>query len=115
MSSLRITKYELRINSRLSLLLFVFAAYCLLPTVAFSQPTTKQKKEQLQQQMKKLQDEIKSIEAAIKNNSVKKEKSMGEILSLQAKIKSREKLIGNVNNQIDDLDENIDETQHEIS
>ena len=65
--------------------------------------------------MKKLQDEIKSIEAAIKSNSAKKEKSMGEILSLQAKIKSRENLIGNINNQIDDVEENIDETQQEIS
>ena len=65
--------------------------------------------------MKKLQDEIKMIEAAIKNNSAKKEKSMGEILSLQAKIKSREGLIGNINNQIGDLDATIDKTAEEIS
>ena len=87
-----------------------FFANCLLPTAAFAQATTKQKKEQLQQQMKKLQTEIKMIEAAIKNNSAKKEKSMGEILSLQAKIKSREGLIGNINNQIGDLDATIDKT-----
>ncbi len=65
--------------------------------------------------MKKLQDEIKTIEAAIKNNKAKKDKSMGEILSLQAKIKSREKLIGNINNQIGDLDQTIDRTKEEIS
>ena len=65
--------------------------------------------------MKKLQAEIKMIEAAIKNNSAKKEKSMGEILSLQAKIKSREGLIGNINNQIGDLDATIDKTAEEIS
>ncbi len=65
--------------------------------------------------MKKLQDEIKTIEAALKNNNVKKEKSMGEILSLQAKIKSRENLIGNINSQISNLDETIDKTQVEIS
>ena len=110
-SKVQSSKFKVQINSRSLLLSCVL---CLVSIVSFGQPTTKQKKEQLQQQMKKLQDEIKSIEAAIKNNRVKKEKSMGEILSLQAKIKSREKLIGNVNNQIDDLDENIDETQHEI-
>lgn len=65
--------------------------------------------------MKKLQDEIKTIEAALKNNNAKKEKSMGEILSLQAKIKSRENLIGNINNQIGNLDETIDKTEVEIS
>ncbi len=89
--------------------LFLTSAY------SFSQTSAKQKREQLQQQMKKLQDEIKAIEAAIKSNSVKKERSMGEILSLQAKIKSREHLISNINIQIDDLDENIGETQQEIS
>lgn len=65
--------------------------------------------------MKKLQDEIKTIEAALKSNNAKKEKSMGEILSLQAKIKSRENLIGNINNQIGNLDETIDKTEVEIS
>lgn len=79
-----------------------------------AQGTTKQKKEQLQKQMKKLQDEIKNIEAAIKKTNEKKDKSMGEILSLQAKIRSREKLIGNINNQIGDLDENISETATDI-
>jgi len=65
--------------------------------------------------MKKLQDEIKVIETALKSNKAKKEKNMSEILSLQAKIKSRENLIGNINNQIGDLGEIIDETQIEIS
>jgi len=105
-------KFTAQLNSRALVLSCVF---CLLTFVSYSQISTKQKKEQLQQQMKKLQDEIKSIEAAIKSNSVKKERSLSEILSLQAKIKSREHLIGNINNQIDDVDENIDETEQEIS
>lgn len=88
-------------------------AIVLLPLTGYSQ-SGKVKKEQLQQQMKKLQDEIKTIEAAIKNNSAKKEKSLSEILSLQAKIKSREGLIGNISNQIGDLDQTIDKTQEEI-
>lgn len=96
----------------LCLLLF---ACLLLPAGGFAQTNTKQKKEQLQQQMKKLQDEIKTIEAAIKSNKAKKDQSMGEILSLQAKIKSREGLIGNINNQIGDLDETIDQTKVEIT
>lgn len=107
-------KYE--VNSRMviamGLLLFAFAA---LPLQSVAQQNSKQKKEQLQQQMKKLQDEIKSIEAALKTNSAKKEKSLSEVLSLQAKIKSREKLIGNISNQIGDLDETIDKTQEEIT
>ena len=90
----------------LALLLFAYAGN--------AQPNTKQKKEQLQQQMKKLQDEIKNIEAAIKNTSAKKEKGMSEILSLQAKIRSRERLIGNMNNQIEDLAETITETESDI-
>lgn len=65
--------------------------------------------------MKKLQNEIKAIEAAINANNTKKEKNLGEILSLRAKIKSREKLIGNINNQIGDLDQTIDATTQEIS
>ncbi|HLP53233.1 MAG TPA: peptidoglycan DD-metalloendopeptidase family protein [Chitinophagales bacterium] len=94
----------------------LWALLVCLPHVALAQQNnTKQKKEQLQQQMKKLQDEIKTIEAAIKSNSVKKEKSLSEILSLQAKIKSREGLIGNINNQIGDLDETIDKTEEEIN
>lgn len=94
----------------LMLVLLVCAWHNHLP----AQPTVKQKKEQLQQQMKKLQDEIKLIQSAIKANSAKKEKSMSEILSLQAKIQSREKLINNIGNQIGDLDESIDETALEI-
>ena len=83
-----------------------------LPT--FAQQTTKQKKDQLQQQMKKLQDEIKTIEAAIKKTDATKEKNMGEILSLQAKIRSREKLIKNFSNQIDGLDQTIQQTEGDI-
>lgn len=82
------------------------------PSVA--QPTVKQKKEQLQTQMQKLQDEIKVIQQAIKANTVKKDKSLSEVLSLQAKIQSREKLIGNIANQVSDLDASIDHTQEEI-
>ena len=107
---LQITKYK--VNSRILLLSIIC---CLVSIVCFPQTTTKQKKEQLQQQMKKLQDEIKTIEAALKSNNVKKEKSMGEILSLQAKIKSREGLIGNINSQIGNLDETIDKTEEEIA
>jgi len=107
-------KYEVncRVVVAMGLLLFAFA---LLPLYSVAQQNSKQKKEQLQQQMKKLQDEIKSIEAALKTNSAKKEKSLSEVLSLQAKIKSREKLIGNISNQIGDLDETIDKTQEEIT
>ncbi len=96
----------------------LYIMVCLL-LLLYSQPTysqqsTKQKKEQLQKQMKKLQDEIKTIEAAIKNTDAKKEKNMSEILSLQAKIRSREKLIKNFSNQIDDLDEDIHQTEGDI-
>ena len=105
-----IISYRFKGVSSLLLILLLFAG-----TAAFAQPTTKQKKEQLQQQMKKLQDEIKNIEAAIKNTSAKKEKSMSEILSLQAKIRSREKLINNINNQIGDLDETISQTEEDIT
>src|SRR5258708_7789547 len=70
-------------NSLIFLLLFLSTGYL------SAQTSSKQKKEQLQQQMKKLQEEIKMIESAIKNTSAKKQKSMSEILSLQAKIRSR--------------------------
>ena len=93
--------------------LLLIAALLLIASPIFSQ-TTKQKKDQLQQQMKKLQNEIKTIEGAIKNIDSKKEKNMGEILSLQAKIRSREKLIKNISNQIDDLEETITQTQGDI-
>ncbi len=109
-SEVRSPKSE--VNSRVLLL---FIVCCLLSIASPAQTTTKIKKEQLQQQMKKLQDEIKTIETALKSNNAKKEKSMGEILSLQAKIKSRENLIGNINNQIGNLDETIDKTEVEIS
>lgn len=107
-------KYE--VNSRVLLAMCLLCAFVVLFIYpAKAQQNSKQKKEQLQQQMKKLQDEIKSIEAALKTNSAKKEKSLSEVLSLQAKIKSREKLIGNISNQIGDLDETIDKTQEEIT
>ena len=64
--------------------------------------------------MQKLQDEIKMIEGVIKNIDTKKEKNMGEILSLQAKIRSREKLIKNISNQVNDLDETITQTEGDI-
>ncbi|MDB5282991.1 MAG: hypothetical protein JWO06_2066 [Bacteroidota bacterium] len=100
------------LNCRYSLSFILFL--CLMPASVSAQPGPKQKKEQLQQQMKKLQDEIKNIEAAIKNTNAKKEKGLSEILSLQAKIRSRERLIGNISNQIDDLDETISETESDI-
>jgi septal ring factor EnvC (AmiA/AmiB activator) len=97
---------------------FLPFAFCLLlfTIPAYSQTSVqKNKKEQLQLQMKKLQEEIKQIEEAIKTTSAKKEKNMGEILSLQAKIRSREKLINNINDQIGDLDATINETGEEIN
>lgn len=90
------------------------ALFCGFSDSALAQPSTKQKKEQLQLQMKKLQDEIKLIQSAIKANSAKKEKGMSEILSLQAKITNREKLINNINGQIGELNETIDQTQQDI-
>lgn len=83
--------------------------------LAFPQGSLKQKKDQLQTQMEKLQNEIKLIEAAIKKTSDKKQKGLSEILSLQAKIRSREKLIKNINDQIGDLDQTIGQTSDEIS
>ena len=100
-----------KVTSTLGLLICLMLVYISSP----AQPTVKQKKEQLQQQMKKLQDEIKTIEAAIKNTSAKKQKSMGELLSLQSKIRTREGLINNISNQIGDLDETIDKTAEEIA
>ena len=86
----------------------------LLPVSLYPQHSAKQKKEQLQTQMKKLQNEIKLISAALKKNNAKKEKNMSEILSLQAKIKSRKRLIENITYQINDLDETINKTQQDI-
>ncbi|MBP6732564.1 MAG: peptidoglycan DD-metalloendopeptidase family protein [Chitinophagales bacterium] len=104
-------KAKIQLYWLLPAFLLVFATL-----ITQAQPTnSKQRKEQLQMQMKKLQDEIKTIEKAIKNNKAKKDKSLSEILSLQAKIKSRENLIGNINNQIGDLDETIDKTREEIT
>ncbi|MBP7389311.1 MAG: peptidoglycan DD-metalloendopeptidase family protein [Chitinophagales bacterium] len=97
-----------------NMLLLILAISILPIEHSTAQPTVAQKKEQLQTQMKKLQDEIKLIQSAIKANSAKKEKSMGELLSLQAKIASREKLIGNISGQIGNLDESIDEAEVEI-
>ena len=115
-SKLEVRRGKYEVNSRVLLAMCLLCAFVVLFThPAKAQQNSKQKKEQLQQQMKKLQDEIKSIEAALKTNSAKKEKSLSEVLSLQAKIKSREKLIGNISNQIGDLDETIDKTQEEIT
>lgn len=107
-------KKRKRQNAKIFLFVLLFA-FCSLPFASYSQLSAKQKKEQLQSQMKKLQEEIKLISAAIKNTSAKKEKNMGEILSLQAKIKSRKKLIDNINYQINDLDETINRTEKDIS
>ena len=111
---MRAVGFLLQQKYRCSISLMILMAMLWLPVYTVAQPTVAQKKEQLQTQMKKLQEEIKLIQSAIRANSVKKEKSMGELLSLQAKIASREKLIGNINNQIGNLDESIDEAQVEI-
>lgn len=108
------TRHSLQNDHALPICLFACLLLLFFSQPAFAQQTSKQKKEQLQQQMKKLQDEIKTIEAAIKKTDVTKEKNMGEILSLQAKIRSREKLIKNFSSQIDDLDETIQQTQGDI-
>jgi len=92
----------------------IFVTLCGWFGSVLAQPTTQQKKVQLQNQMQKLQDEIKVIQQAIKANEAKKDKSLSEVLSLQAKIQSREKLIGNIANQVSDLDASIDHTQEEI-
>jgi septal ring factor EnvC (AmiA/AmiB activator) len=94
--------------------IFIIMAFLIAPQYAQAQLTTKQKKEQLQQQMKKLQDEIKVMETAMAKSSAKKEKDMGEVLALQQKIETREKLIGNINNQVNGLNETISETESDI-
>jgi peptidoglycan hydrolase CwlO-like protein len=96
----------------ISFLLFI--ALSSFPESGFAQTSASQKKEQLQKQMKKLQDEIKLISAAIRKTNASKEKNLGELLSLQAKIKSRQKLIDNINFQIHDLDEIIARTEEDI-
>src|SRR5579862_5286449 len=102
-------------NGRFFLLgLVLVFALLLTPQYSPSQQTTKQKKEQLQQQMKKLQDEIKQMEAAMAKTSAKKVKDMNEVLVLQQKIDTREKLIGNISSQINGLNETITETESDI-
>lgn len=86
-----------------------------LPLKAQTSAANKQKKEQLENQMKKLQQEIKLIEQAIKSTSAKKDRSLGEILSLQAKIASREKLINNYVDQIEEMDQTIGQLEDDIS
>ncbi len=94
----------------------LFLIFFILTSLSsFPQGSLKQKKDQLQTQMEKLQNEIKLIEAAIKKTSDKKQKGLSEILSLQAKIRSREKLIQNINAQIGDLDQTIGQTSDEIN
>lgn len=72
------------------------------------------KKKQLQDEMRQLQEEIRQIEEELKTTSAKKKKSLSEVLSLQAKIRSRERLITNINTQIDDIEEDILAKNQEI-
>lgn len=80
----------------------------------FGQPSASAKKRQLQDEMRQLQEEIRQIEEELKTTSAKKKKSLSEVLSLQAKIRSRERLIGNITSQIDNIEEDIATKNGEI-
>ena len=102
---------QLQHVAHLALLLLILA-----PTPTFAQNSSSQKrKEEMQQQMKRLQQEIKEIEAIIESTSQKKKRSIGELESLLAKIKSREKLINNLRSQLSEINGNIKSTQRDIT
>ncbi|MCS6819771.1 MAG: peptidoglycan DD-metalloendopeptidase family protein [Chitinophagales bacterium] len=75
---------------------------------------TQKRKEALQEQMIRLQKEIKEIESFIEITSKKKKQSLSELQSLNAKIKSREKLIQNLQSQLKELESNIIATSEDL-
>lgn len=76
--------------------------------------SVKEKKEKLQDQYRKLQEEIRDIEKIISATGRQKEQSLHQLQSLSAKIKSREKLMENISNQVTDLETEITEANQGI-
>lgn len=104
------TSYLLQIAVSLTLLLML-----LVPNLVSAQTSQQKSKEAMQLQMERLQKEIKEIEAVINSTSQKKKQSIGELQSLLAKIKSRERLINNLQSQLSLIDGDIKTTQSSIA
>lgn len=104
------TSYLLQVAVSLILLLML-----LVPNLVSAQTSQQKSKEAMQLQMERLQKEIKEIEAVINSTSQKKKQSIGELQSLLAKIKSRERLINNLQSQLSLIDGDIKTTQSSIA
>ena len=91
--------------------LFLFALVLMLP-FAYADAQTKK---QLEANKKKIENEIKSLNNQLSTTKNDKNASQKQINLLQAKIKEREKLIGNINSQMKVLDEQITVTKNNIN
>ena len=85
------------------ILLFVF-------THSFAQET----KSEIQQRQKELQQELNDLNASLSDVRKNKKLSIRELTLIQQKIEARQSLIGNINNQLSDLDITIKKYNKEI-
>jgi murein hydrolase activator len=94
-----------------------FAIFCLLLSVSVigqQQTTSLYSKEQLEAKRKEILDAIRETEQqleAIKND---KKATLGQLRALQNKLAERQKLIGNINDEIGDIDHTIRQSSKEV-
>ncbi|MGB0884854.1 MAG: murein hydrolase activator EnvC family protein [Chitinophagales bacterium] len=90
---------------KLNNIILLFATFLLLPNL-FASPKDNDKVS-LQKKYKNILSDIKGIENLIEETESKKNQNLNQLQSLNAKIGSRLTLIGNINEQIGVLEENI--------
>lgn len=94
-------------NTRLQYILLLLTLISLSPINSFAQKD----KGTLQKKYNNILKDIEGIEDLIEETEEKKTKSLNQLQSLSAKINSRETLISNISEQIEDLTETIDENK----
>lgn len=103
------TRLFMRILFSILFILFSATAFC-QPQIQYSMT-----KEEMMAERKKILDAIAETErqlAAIKSD---KQASMGQLRALQNKLAERQRLIGNINNEIGDIDKDIRKSSKEVT
>ncbi|MFA8450301.1 MAG: murein hydrolase activator EnvC [Bacteroidales bacterium] len=96
--------------SRVRILILFMLAVCFIPSICLGQKT----KEELQKENDKIKKEIAFADKLLKETKKNRKVSLNQLYLISKKIKNRERLISNINRQIQDIDQNIDANKSKI-
>lgn len=96
-------------------LLFIFFLFCSVAAIAQQQPVQySMSRAELEAKRKEIQNSINETERQLEAIKSDKQATMGQLRALQNKLSDRQRLIGNINEELTDIDKDIRSSSKEV-